>query len=35
MIERSAALGGRVDAGARADGGWSVHAQLPLRPGDR
>jgi signal transduction histidine kinase len=30
MAERAAALGGRVDAGPRAEGGWQVHAVLPL-----
>jgi signal transduction histidine kinase len=30
MAERAAALGGRVAAGPTADGGWRVHAQLPL-----
>jgi signal transduction histidine kinase len=33
MGERAAALGGRLDAGPRAEGGWRVHALLPLRPG--
>lgn len=33
MAERVAALGGRLDAGPRTDGGWRVHALLPLRPG--
>ena len=31
--ERVAALGGRLDAGPREEGGWRVHARLPLRPG--
>jgi signal transduction histidine kinase len=35
MAERAAALGGRVDAGPRASGGWRVHAVLPLAGGDR
>jgi signal transduction histidine kinase len=30
MTERAAALGGRVEAGPRAEGGWQVHATLPL-----
>jgi signal transduction histidine kinase len=30
MAERAAALGGRVDAGRQPDGGWQVHATLPL-----
>jgi signal transduction histidine kinase len=30
MVERAAALGGRVHAGPRDDGGWRVHAVLPL-----
>lgn len=30
MSERAAALGGRLEAGRRDDGGWSVHAVLPL-----
>jgi signal transduction histidine kinase len=33
MRERVAALGGRLDAGRRVNGGWRVHAVLPLRPG--
>jgi signal transduction histidine kinase len=33
MGERVAALGGRLDAGPRVEGGWRVHAVLPLRPG--
>jgi signal transduction histidine kinase len=33
MDERVMALGGRLDAGPRAEGGWSVHAVLPLRLG--
>ncbi|MFH9726081.1 sensor histidine kinase [Streptomyces sp. NPDC017254] len=32
MRERAAALGGTIDAGARPDGGFRVHAVLPLRP---
>lgn len=35
MAERAAALGGRVDVGPRAEGGWRVHAVLPLSGGDR
>jgi len=34
MAERSAALGGRLAAGPLQDGGWRVHAVLPLRVGD-
>jgi signal transduction histidine kinase len=30
MRERTAVLGGTFDAGPRADGGWRVHAVLPL-----
>jgi signal transduction histidine kinase len=30
MRERAAALGGRLDAGPRDDGGWRVHALLPM-----
>jgi signal transduction histidine kinase len=30
MAERSAALGGRLDVGPRDEGGWRVHATLPL-----
>jgi signal transduction histidine kinase len=30
MTERASALGGRVAAGPRAEGGWRVEAQLPL-----
>ena len=30
MAERSAALGGRLDAGPLQEGGWRVHAVLPL-----
>ena len=30
MAERAEALGGRVDAGPGAEGGWRVHAVLPL-----
>ncbi|MFJ5533708.1 sensor histidine kinase [Streptomyces sp. NPDC093261] len=32
MRERAAALGGTIEAGARADGGFRVLAVLPLRP---
>jgi signal transduction histidine kinase len=35
MAERAAALGGRVDAGPRDEGGWRVHAVLPLSGGNR
>jgi signal transduction histidine kinase len=35
MAERAAALGGRVDAGPREEGGWRVHAMLPLGDGGR
>lgn len=35
IAERSAALGGHVDAGPLAGHGWRVHAVLPLRDGDR
>lgn len=31
MTERAAALGGRVDVGPRDEGGWRVHAVLPLQ----
>jgi signal transduction histidine kinase len=34
MAERSAALGGRLDVGPIEEGGWSVHAVLPLDVGD-
>jgi signal transduction histidine kinase len=34
MAERAAALGGRVDAGPRDEGGWRVHAVLPLKGRD-
>jgi signal transduction histidine kinase len=34
MAERAAALGGRVDAGPRDEGGWRVHAVLPLNRRD-
>ena len=30
MTERATTLGGRLDAGRQADGGWRVHAVLPL-----
>lgn len=32
MRERAAALGGTIEAGVRPDGGFRVHAVLPLRP---
>ena len=35
MAERSTALGGRLRVGPRAEGGWRVHAVLPLSGGDR
>jgi signal transduction histidine kinase len=35
MAERAAALGGRVDVGPCDQGGWRVHAVLPLSGGDR
>jgi signal transduction histidine kinase len=35
MAERAAALGGHVDVGPREDGGWRVHAVLPLSVGER
>lgn len=31
MRERASAIGGAVEAGHRATGGWRVHARLPLR----
>ncbi len=34
MAERATALGGRVNVGPREEGGWSVHAVLPLGDGD-
>ncbi|MBV9000490.1 MAG: sensor histidine kinase [Solirubrobacterales bacterium] len=34
MAERSAALGGQLDAGPVQEGGWRVHAVLPLRARD-
>ena len=34
MAERAAALGGRLDAGPRDEGGWRVHAVLPLNGRD-
>ena len=30
MLERATALGGRLDVGPRKEGGWRVHAVLPL-----
>jgi signal transduction histidine kinase len=35
MTERSAALGGRMSVGPREQGGWRVHAVLPLRGGQQ
>jgi signal transduction histidine kinase len=35
MHERAEALGGRLSVGPREEGGWSVHAVLPLGRGDR
>jgi signal transduction histidine kinase len=35
MAERAAALGGRLNVGPREDGGWRVHAVLPLNGGRR
>jgi signal transduction histidine kinase len=35
MAERATALGGRIDAGPHATGGWRVHAVLPLNGGER
>ena len=35
MAERSAVLGGRLDVGPLQEGGWRVHAVLPLRARDR
>ncbi|MCW2953981.1 MAG: sensor histidine kinase [Conexibacter sp.] len=35
MAERAAALGGRLNVGPREEGGWRVHAMLPLSGGDR
>ncbi|MFF6777168.1 sensor histidine kinase [Streptomyces sp. NPDC012637] len=32
MRERAAALGGTIEAGTRPDGGFRVHARLPVRP---
>ena len=32
MRERAEALGGTLDAGPGADGGWRVEAALPLAP---
>lgn len=34
MRERVTALGGTLAAGPRAEGGFSVRAELPLRAGD-
>jgi signal transduction histidine kinase len=34
MAERAAALGGRVHVGPRDEGGWRVHAELPLDHND-
>jgi signal transduction histidine kinase len=33
MFERATALGGRLDVGPREEGGWRVHAVLPLSAG--
>jgi signal transduction histidine kinase len=35
MAERAEALGGQIDAGPRREGGWRVHAVLPLRVHER
>jgi signal transduction histidine kinase len=35
MAERASALGGRLNVGPRDDGGWRVHAVLPLGGGER
>jgi signal transduction histidine kinase len=35
MAERAVALGGRLDVGPREEGGWRVHASLPLGDGER
>lgn len=35
MRERTAVLGGSLDAGPRAEGGWAVHAVLPIPPRER
>jgi signal transduction histidine kinase len=32
MTERAEALGGRIEAGGLPEGGWRVHAVLPLAP---
>jgi signal transduction histidine kinase len=32
MAERAEALGGRIEAGRLPEGGWHVHAELPLAP---
>ena len=34
MAERALALGGHLDAGPREEGGWRVHAMLPLGTGN-
>jgi signal transduction histidine kinase len=34
MAERAMALGGYLDAGPREEGGWRVHAVLPLETGN-
>jgi signal transduction histidine kinase len=34
MAERAEALGGGIEVGPRAEGGWRVHAMLPLGNGD-
>ncbi|WP_437437631.1 ATP-binding protein [Streptomyces prasinopilosus] len=33
MRERAASVGGRLEAAARPEGGFTVTAELPLRPG--
>jgi signal transduction histidine kinase len=35
MAERATALGGRLNVGPRQEGGWRVHAVLPLSGGER